>query len=267
MVEPPVAVVAALVGVPHAQIPEATAAIGDFVRCAAPGSSADQLARGKRAAAELLAMFRALAPGTGLLQRLHDEMGGDADAFAIVNAIGFLFQTHDATAGLIGNALLAAAVHRDAYQRAGDPVRLQAFVREVLRYDPSVHNTRRFVAEDAVVAGQALRAGDAILVVLAAANRDAAANPAPERFDIDRTKPALFTFGLGRHGCPGETIATAIAAAAIARLVPRLTELDCMVEDVTYRPLTNVRIPVFDKRKPTREPAARDMAGGARSSP
>jgi cytochrome P450 len=260
----PVAVVAGLLGVPRPLVLEATEAIGDFVRCVAPGSPGDQIARGKRAAADLLAMFKALPAGTGLLQRLRDEMGEDTGGLVVANAIGFLFQTHDATAGLVGNALLAAAVHRDAYQRAADGARLKAFVHEVLRFDPPVQNTRRFLAEDAMIADQPVRAGDAILVVLAAANRDASANPEPERFDIDRRERRIFTFGVGRHACPGETIATAIAAAAVEKLVPRLTELDCMVEGVTYRPSANARIPVFGTLKKAPESAATEMGGYAR---
>jgi cytochrome P450 len=261
--ELPVAVVAALLGVQPALMPEATTAIGDFVRCIAPGSSADQLARGKRAAADLLALFKALPAGAGLLQRLRDEMGDEAGGFVIANAIGFLFQTHDATAGLVGNALLAATVHRDAYQRAGDSTRVNAFVHEVLRFDPPVQNTRRFLAGDAVIAGQAMREGDAVLVVLAAANRDGSVNPEPERFDIDRRERTIFTFGRGRHACPGETIATAIAAVAVERLVPRLTGLDGMAESVTYRPSANARIPVFGRRRMAPEPAAMEMGGRA----
>ncbi|MFL6199116.1 MAG: hypothetical protein ACJ76J_08070 [Thermoanaerobaculia bacterium] len=53
----------------------------------------------------------------------------------------------------------------------------------MLRYDPPVQNTRRFVVEDGVVAGRALKEGDAVLVLLAAANRDPAGK--------------LFTFGAG----------------------------------------------------------------------
>jgi cytochrome P450 len=78
--------------------------------------------------------------------------------------------------------------------------------------------------------------------VLAAAGRDPLANPHPERFDLDRRDRRIFTFGLGRHACPGQTIAAAIAAAAVERLVPAL---DGPIDGVAYRPLTNVRIPVF----------------------
>jgi cytochrome P450 len=238
----PLAVMAALLGVPADRRRTVAAAIGDFVRGVAPGGSAGQVAQGKRAAAELLGLFGPLKPRDGLVGRLREEMGEDAVGFAIANAIGFLFQTHDATAGLIGNALVTAAEHPDAYRHAREHAQFAAFVDEVLRFDPPVHNTRRFLAEDAVIAGQAMRAGEAILVVLAAAGRDPLANPHPERFDLDRRDRRIFTFGLGRHACPGQTIAAAIAAAAVERLVPAL---DGPIDGVAYRPLSNVRIPVF----------------------
>ena len=40
----------------------------------------------------------------------------------------------------------------------------------VVRDDPSIQNTRRFLAADAVIAGHAMRADDAVLVVLAYAS-------------------------------------------------------------------------------------------------
>jgi cytochrome P450 len=131
-------------------------------------------------------------------------------------------------------------------------------VREVSRHDPSVHNTRRFVAEDATIAGQTMRAGEAILVVLGAANHDAAVNPMPECFDLDRSDRRSFMFGRARHGCPGETIATAVAAAAAEGLVERLARL----ERVRYLPLTNVRIPVFGPLE-TGNQARTNERGGA----
>ena len=98
----------------------------------------------------------------------------------VANRIGLLIQSHDATAGLIGNTLVALERHPDTRERvAADPDLLPAVLLEVLRHDPPVQNTRRFVARDGVVAGQEMREGDAVLVLLAAANRDPAANPGP----------------------------------------------------------------------------------------
>ena len=84
---------------------------------------------------------------------------------------------------------------------------LTAVIREVVRHDAPVQNTRRFVVEAGAIAGQAMREGDAVLVVLAAANRDPAANADAARFDPLRKERQAFTFSLGPHACPGETLA------------------------------------------------------------
>jgi len=128
------------------------------------------------------------------------------------NMLGLLVQSCDATAGLIGNTLLANGPS----------------VEEVLRIDSPVQNTRRYVTEDGFVAGVPMRKGDAILAVLAAANRDPEANG------------RIFTFGVGPHACPGQHVAVAIAEAGVAELRKRGVKLE---RPVQYRPSPNARIP------------------------
>jgi cytochrome P450 len=155
-------------------------------------------------------------------------------------------QAYEATAGLIGNTLVALGRHAELRAGLGaEPSLLRAVVREVVRHDPPVQNTRRFIAGDGVVAGQALHEGDAVLVVLAAANRDPALNPHPDRFDPQRRDRQAYTFGFGAHVCPGEALATAIAEAGVARLLAVGVEPERLVERVTYRPSANTRIPLF----------------------
>lgn len=233
-------VVGSLLGAPPALIPDITSATGDFVRGIGPGASPEALERGAAAASRLLEIGRTLAAGDGLVAVLaHDARGDDTEA-AIANALGFLSQSYEATAGLIGNTLVALA-RQPELRRAGAP----AVVTEVARHDAPVQNTRRFVAADTVVAGQALKAGDAVLVVLAAANRDPAANAEPARFDLDRPSPRTFTFGLGPHACPGAVLATTIAAAGVTALGECGLALDALAERVRYRPSVNTRVPVF----------------------
>jgi cytochrome P450 len=246
----PVSVMAGLLGVPTPLHRELCIAVSAFVAGTAATASARQIDEANDAAGRLFDMLRPLFAGhDGVVPVLRGAAAEASLAAVLANALGLLFQTHDATAGLVGNTLLAAARHRDAWRRAADAERLQDFVAEVLRWDPCVHNTRRFLAADATIAGQALRAGEAVLVVLAAANHDAAVNESPERFDIDRADRRSFTFGAGRHACPGEIIATSVAAVAAEVLVPRLPELDDQAERVSYRALPNARIPVFGGHK------------------
>jgi cytochrome P450 len=146
----PVSVVASLLGVPDAALPEARRLIAAFIAGIAPAATPDEAAAASEAAGRLIQ----------LLRPLHVFPAEAPEAAALANVLGLLFQTYDATAGLVGNTLLAASRHRDAYFRAANRARLRDFVDEVQRYDPPVHNTRRFLAVDIDVAGQAMRQGD-----------------------------------------------------------------------------------------------------------
>lgn len=200
----PAYVLGSLLGVED--LPRLAKLVDDFAPALAPGSLPEQVERGREAAGHLLSLFH-----------------GEADSIA-ANKVGFFFQAYDSTAGLIGNTLLALAANPEAD--------LHQTLMSVLRYDPPVQNTRRFVAEDGVVAGRSLKAGDVVLAVLAAANRDSTGE--------------LFSFGLGPHACPGETLAITIAQAGIEALLLAGVDLKGLAEDVTYRPSANCRIPVLD---------------------
>lgn len=220
----PVYVVSSLLGVPDTRLPATAEAVGDFVGALAPGAPPEALERGAAAA-----------------ERLLDAVGGGRDATA-ANRVGLLSQAYEATAGLIGNTLVALARHPGARHAP-----LAAVIREVARHDAPVQNTRRFVAEPGEVGGQALQEGDAVLVVLAAANHDAAVNPAPERFEVRRRERRLFTFGLGVHACPGEALASAIAEAAARQLLDSGLEPDGVLDGLRYRASPNTRVPLFGR--------------------
>ena len=243
----PVHVIGGLLGLPERDLSETADLMADFVRCLAPSSTREQIEAGKAAAGRLLVLVRAALEGggPGLLRDLAGAAGrfGWTDSGAVAaNGLGFLSQTYEATAGLIGNALVALA--RDPGLRGADRARLDGILREVARCDPPIQNTRRFVARTGAIAGVAVVQGEAILVVLAAASRDPAVHPDPARFDPRRLGRRLFPFGSGAHACPGEDLAVAIATAAIARLRVRDLDWQAMAAP-SYRPSANARIPVF----------------------
>ncbi len=248
----PIYVAASLLGIPDDLLPQTAAWAGDFAHCLAPGSGPAQVARGTAAAGNLLTMFDALVPTLrdgatdtllAILAREARRVGRDDTGIIVANGIGFLFQAYDATAGLIGNTLLALASHPEVYSRlVADPGLLPNVIDEVLRYDPSVQNTRRFVVGDGAIAGQKMHEGDGILVILAAAGRDPSVNPHPEHFDIFRADRRVFSFGTGPHACPGAPLATTIARAGIAQLLAAGADPERLAKSVTYRPSQNVRI-------------------------
>lgn len=239
----PVRVVAQLVGLPEQAAVEAAALTGDFVGCLSPLSDAAGIARGKVATAALLRLIeRHAAP---MLARLA-ELGMAQRGAAIANLLGLMSQTYEATAGLIGNTLLALARDPALHHRAaGDVALLDRVISEVARHDPSVHNTRRYVAEDCRIAGHALKAGDTVLAVLAAANRDPTVNPRPHAFDPERRDATCITFGHGAHACPGGALARRLAAIGLQALLARPLDLDRLPTPPRYVRSVNARIPIF----------------------
>jgi len=268
----PLFVVASMLGVPDERLRELSQWTRDFVRCVAPGADPASVAGGAEGAARLMELFaddeiasapplRALASGLAA--------AGEADARTVAaNAIGLLFQSHDATAGLLGNAIVALAENPEVdREMRARPELLPEFIREVLRHDPPVQNTRRFVAEDGVVAGQAVRAGDAVLLLLAAANRDPDANDDPHRFCLHRPLRRTFALGHGAHACPGGALAEAIVTGALRAMMEMEVEFARFAAGRTYLPSINGRIPLFACRGDAISPRTDGLSATATRTP
>jgi cytochrome P450 len=246
----PIYALAGLLGIGPTDLGETEKMMGHFVRCIAPGGTAKQIEKGKAAAANLYQIFEEANIDSGgkfcsLFNQKLDKAGIMNREIAIANAIGLLFQTYEATAGLIGNSLVALISRREIIGRIKENPALSAnFIDEVNRFDPSIQNTRRFVVEDVTIAGENMKKGDVILAVLAAANRDEKVNPNPESFDIYRENRRSFTFGTGKHACPGQNLAFQIAETVVRKLIFSNVEID-RIPNIRYRPSANTRIPLF----------------------
>jgi cytochrome P450 len=250
----PVMAVADLLGFGKAELPQVARWMGDFVACLSPISTPAQLAAAGDAASALLERFSALVkastvrPGSALacLQREAAQAGWQDARALLCNAVGLLSQTYEATAGLVGNSIVALATQPGLLEAVGrEPGQLLQMVNEVSRYDPSIHNTRRFVAEATEVMGVALQAGEVVLLVLAAAGRDPACNSLPDEFLLERPDREALGFGHGAHQCPGQSLACAVAAAAVASLLVSGRLKDAASFTWQYRPSMNARIPHF----------------------
>lgn len=248
----PVSAVAYLLGFADAELPRLAGWMRDFVACLSPLSSASQLAAAGRAASALMDRFEGIAlarpaPHGSLLAAVQRETEDRGSRELRANLVGLLSQTCEATAGLIGNGLVALAREPGLRRRLDShPELLPALVEEVARHDPSVQNTRRFVARTTVIEGTALAPGDAVLLVLAAANRDPALNPAPANFEPMRTHRQMLGFGYGPHACTGQALAFAIAGAGLQSLLARGLRCEALQErSWDYWPSVNARIPRF----------------------
>ncbi|MGN9813514.1 cytochrome P450 [Micromonospora sp. BQ11] len=129
---------------------------------------------------------------------------------ARANRLGLLVQACDATAGLIGSAVRHGLALPLVVSTAD-------LVAEVLRLDPPVRGTRRVVTAATRVAGSDLAVGDPVLLRFDAANRDPVVFADPDRRRPGRPDGVL-TFGAGPRGCPGERLASALAAGVVSVL-------------------------------------------------
>lgn len=240
----PVCVVATLLGFTPTQGRAISELTADFVACLSPLSNVLQLAAAHAAAEQLRGYFIELLAeaNSDLLQAIEQRFAGDKETL-VANLIGLCSQTFEATAGLIGNALIA--LRREPELRDAS---VDALLAEVQRFDPPVQNTRRFVAQACEIDGVRLEAGEVILVLLASANRDPLLNAEPERFLLDRPDRRSFSFGSGRHQCPGQTLALSIAAATVREILDQGVNLQQLTWH--YRPSLNGRIPLFSAVQP-----------------
>ena len=246
----PVRSVAHLLGFADEALPQVDLWTRDFVACLSPLSKASQLQGASTAAGELMTRFEGLVAGTPprrgtLLAAVLAESAAPSRSL-LANLVGLLSQTCDATAGLLGNSLIALLREPSLRTAARTRDGLQAIVEETARHDPSVHNTRRFVASPVTIAGSPLAAGDTVLVLLASANRDPAFNPDPDSFVLVRAKRRMLGFGHGMHACPGQALACTLAAAGLEALLQRAPDVDAqLLRGWHYRPSVAARVPVF----------------------
>ena len=74
---------------------------------------------------------------------------------------------------------------------------LPGAVEEGLRWEPPIASVMRTTTRECELAGIAIQPGAMVNVSIAAANRDPARYPDPDRFDPTRTNIAHLTFGAG----------------------------------------------------------------------
>jgi pimeloyl-[acyl-carrier protein] synthase len=232
----PVVVIAELLGVPpeDRQIFEAWSAL--LAASLDPLVSAELMERVTRARDALHEYLRGIIalrrrePRADLISALVAvEERGDvlSEPELVVMCTLLLIAGHETTVNLIGNGMLALLHHPEQLATLREsPELIGTAIEELLRFDSPVQLTGRIVTEPMQIGGKAIAAGDWVLPLLGAANRDPAQFPEPDRLDLARNPNAHVAFGRGIHFCLGAPLARVEAQIAIGALVRRFPHLE-----------------------------------------
>lgn len=162
-------------------------------------------------------------PGDDLLSALARlEAAGEAITHdeLIDLAVLLLLAGHLTTSGMIGNSVLALLQHQQQLDLLHSrPELIDSAVDELLRFDPPLQLTIRVATEPLDVADVQISAGQQLLLVVGAANRDPKVFADPHRLDITRDARRHLSFGGGIHYCLGHALGRAETRAAIGALV------------------------------------------------
>ncbi len=134
---------------------------------------------------------------------------------------------NETTGRLIGWLAKVLAEHPDQRRQVvEDRSLIPRVIDETLRYEPTGHAVARYVAQDVELHGTTVPAGSAVLLLVAAANRDERRYANPDRYDIHRDDIAHLTFGYGLHFCLGASLARLEGRVALDELLNRWPEWD-----------------------------------------
>jgi cytochrome P450 len=156
--------------------------------------------------------------------------------------MGVLLAGQVSTMYMIVNSVYALLTHPDQLEiLRNDESLIPDAVDELLRFVAGLSHSaiqHRIAMEDAELSGVRIKAGDAVMVARAAANRDEDVFADPERLDIRRQGNPHLTFGHGTHACPGAHLARIEIQAALRALIHGLPGLALAVPESELRWLT-----------------------------
>ena len=144
----------------------------------------------------------------------------------IANCIVTMVGGQETTTNLIGNGLLTLARHPEKMQWLREHLgEIRPAVEELLRYESPSQHTARLAPSDRMLGGKLIQARQAVIAVMAAANRDPERFPDPDTLDLQRTDNRHLAFGWAAHFCFGAPLARIEAQIAFTGLLKKFPTL------------------------------------------
>lgn len=176
----------------------------------------DHVPRILKTTEEMTAYFRSamrtdkLRPDGLVASLMNAEIQGDrlTEDEVIANCIVTMVGGQETTTNLIGNGVLSLLRNPDQLEKLrANPSLVPSAVEELLRYESPSQHTGRLAPQDTELGGKRIHKRQAVMAVMAAANRDPERFPDPDRLDITRTDNRHVAFGWGAHFCFGAPLA------------------------------------------------------------
>lgn len=149
----------------------------------------------------------------------------------------------ETVAKLVGGAVVTFGRNPDQWAKLRqDRSLVPDAVEELLRYEsPNQYNVR-YSMRDIELHGATIPAGKPVFLLLGSANRDPAAFPDPDVFDIerDRSGPPSLAFGMGVHSCLGAALARMESSIALSHLLDFMPEFEVDFDKCTRVSMQNV---------------------------
>ena len=176
---------------------------------------------------------------TGLVNLLIEASEGGmrlSEDEIVANIIVTMVGGQETTTNLIGNGLLTLLRHSAELARLrDDDTIVESAVEELLRYESPSQHTARLAPTDLTLGDKAIHGRDAVMAVMAAANRDPQRFADPDRLDLERPNNRHVAFGWGAHFCFGAPLARIEGQIAFPTLLRRLPGLALTPEPLVWR--------------------------------
>ncbi|CDQ44498.1 Cytochrome P450 [Mycolicibacterium neoaurum] len=183
-------------------------------------------------------------PGDDLISALIavEESGDQLSEDEIISTCNLLLIAgHESTVSMMATAVLAMLRDKQQWAALGkDPKRALRVIEETLRFDPAAQLLGRVAAEDITIGDLHIPKGDTMIVLLAAAHRDPAANANPDVFDPDRAVIRHLGFGHGAHFCLGAPLVRLEASIVLSAVTKRFPNAELGGEPA-YKPNVTLR--------------------------
>jgi cytochrome P450 len=153
---------------------------------------------------------------------------GQLGELTALNIMATLFAAGgESTASLIGSASHVLASRPEVQRQVREnPDLLSNFIEEVLRFEPPFRSHYRTIVNDTTLGGVSLRAGDRLMLLWGAANRDPSHFDDANEFRLDRPGgKGHISFGKGAHFCVGAGLARLEATIVVGELLRRTAHI------------------------------------------